>query len=182
LMPARPHPDPSGGGRGRAQPERGHGTPRGPRRACEVGTRGGPQRALAAAATGCNLSGRKPGPPPATDQTRLPKQMSPRPPALTAASSQVQKGTTDVPAPMSALPTRSSAAWRNGHSSAVCGAPAAVTGQGRAGIAVGMDDEPQPVPAEELVGKDELDEDDEMVLSADDLVADRDGRTAGGGQ
>jgi len=35
-----------------------------------------------------------------------------------------------------------------------------------------MDDEPTPVPAEELVGKDELDEDDEMDLSADDLVAD----------
>jgi hypothetical protein len=34
-----------------------------------------------------------------------------------------------------------------------------------------MDDEPQPMPAEALVGKDELDEDDEMVLSADDLVA-----------
>lgn len=33
-----------------------------------------------------------------------------------------------------------------------------------------MKDDPQPVPAEELVGKDELDEDDEMVLSADDLV------------
>jgi hypothetical protein len=50
---------------------------------------------------------------------------------------------------------------------------AAVTGKGRAGIAVGMDDELQPVPAEELVGKDELDEDDEMVLSADDLVAEK---------
>jgi hypothetical protein len=35
-----------------------------------------------------------------------------------------------------------------------------------------MGDDPQPVPAEELVGKDELDEDDEMVLSADDLVED----------
>jgi hypothetical protein len=35
-----------------------------------------------------------------------------------------------------------------------------------------MDPEPQPRPAEELVGKDELDEDDEMVLSADDLVTD----------
>jgi len=35
-----------------------------------------------------------------------------------------------------------------------------------------MDDEPTPVPAEELVGKDELDEDDEMDLSGDDLVAD----------
>jgi hypothetical protein len=33
-----------------------------------------------------------------------------------------------------------------------------------------MDDQPRPVPAEELVGKDELDEDDEMVLDADDLV------------
>jgi hypothetical protein len=33
-------------------------------------------------------------------------------------------------------------------------------------------DDPQPVPAEKLVGKDELDEDDEMVLSADDLVED----------
>ena len=46
----------------------------------------------------------------------------------------------------------------------------AVTYKGQAGIAVGMDEEPIPVPAEELVGKDELDEDDEMVLSADDLV------------
>ena len=35
-----------------------------------------------------------------------------------------------------------------------------------------MDDEPQPVPAEELVGKDEMDEDDEMDLAADDLVED----------
>jgi hypothetical protein len=34
----------------------------------------------------------------------------------------------------------------------------------------GMKDEPTPVPAEELVGKDELDEDDEMDLVADDLV------------
>jgi len=33
-----------------------------------------------------------------------------------------------------------------------------------------MGNEPQPVPAEELVGKNELDEDDEMVLSADDLT------------
>jgi len=33
-----------------------------------------------------------------------------------------------------------------------------------------MEREPKPVPPEELVGKDELDEDDEMVLSADDLV------------
>lgn len=33
-----------------------------------------------------------------------------------------------------------------------------------------MEDQPTPVPAEELVGKDELDEDDEMVLDADDLV------------
>ena len=41
---------------------------------------------------------------------------------------------------------------------------------GRPGIAVGMEDEPEPVPAETLVGKDELDEDDEMELSADDLV------------
>jgi hypothetical protein len=40
-----------------------------------------------------------------------------------------------------------------------------------------MEDEPTPVPAEELVGKDELDEDDEMVLSADDLVEDTDGPT-----
>jgi len=31
-------------------------------------------------------------------------------------------------------------------------------------------DEPTPVPPEELVGKDELDEDDEMELAADDLV------------
>ncbi|HEV3363490.1 MAG TPA: hypothetical protein VG795_05005 [Acidimicrobiia bacterium] len=37
-----------------------------------------------------------------------------------------------------------------------------------------MEDEPQPVAAEALVGKDELDEDDEMVLSADDLVEDAD--------
>ena len=35
-----------------------------------------------------------------------------------------------------------------------------------------MEDEPRPVEAEALVGKDELDEDDEMVLSADDLVDD----------
>jgi len=35
-----------------------------------------------------------------------------------------------------------------------------------------MGKDPQPVPAEELVGKDELDEDDEMVLSTDDLVED----------
>jgi hypothetical protein len=48
----------------------------------------------------------------------------------------------------------------------------AVTGKGGAGIAVSMEDDPQPVPAEELVGKDELDEDDEMVLAGDDLVAD----------
>jgi hypothetical protein len=33
-----------------------------------------------------------------------------------------------------------------------------------------MEDEPTPVPAENLVGKDELDEDDEMVLAGDDLV------------
>ena len=44
-----------------------------------------------------------------------------------------------------------------------------------AGIAVGMEHEPEPVPAEALVGKDELDEDDEMELSADDLVEDTDG-------
>jgi hypothetical protein len=31
-----------------------------------------------------------------------------------------------------------------------------------------MDDEPTPVPAEELVGKDELDEDDEMVPPGDE--------------
>ena len=37
-----------------------------------------------------------------------------------------------------------------------------------------MEDEPQPVAPEALVGKDELDEDDEMVLSADDLVDDGD--------
>jgi hypothetical protein len=35
-----------------------------------------------------------------------------------------------------------------------------------------MEREPKPVPAEELVGKDELDEDDEMELAADDLVDD----------
>jgi len=35
-----------------------------------------------------------------------------------------------------------------------------------------MDDDVRPVPAEELVGKDELDEDDEMDLRADDLVED----------
>lgn len=35
-----------------------------------------------------------------------------------------------------------------------------------------MERDPEPVPAEELVGKDELDEDDEMDLSADDLVED----------
>jgi len=33
-----------------------------------------------------------------------------------------------------------------------------------------MDDEPTPAPAEALVGRDELDEDDEMVLSGADLV------------
>ena len=33
-----------------------------------------------------------------------------------------------------------------------------------------MKDDPTPIPAEELVGKDELDEDDEMELDADDLV------------
>jgi hypothetical protein len=33
-----------------------------------------------------------------------------------------------------------------------------------------MEDEAEPTPPEELVGKDELDEDDEMELSADDLV------------
>jgi hypothetical protein len=33
-----------------------------------------------------------------------------------------------------------------------------------------MDEKPTPVPAEQLVGKDELDEDDEMELDADDLV------------
>ncbi len=35
-----------------------------------------------------------------------------------------------------------------------------------------MEHDPQPVPPEELVGKDELDEDDEMDLSVDDLVED----------
>lgn len=35
-----------------------------------------------------------------------------------------------------------------------------------------MDDDVRPVPAEELAGKDELDEDDEMDLRADDLVDD----------
>lgn len=34
----------------------------------------------------------------------------------------------------------------------------------------GMKRGPQPVPAEELVGKDEFDEDDEMELDVDDLV------------
>jgi hypothetical protein len=34
-----------------------------------------------------------------------------------------------------------------------------------------MDDQPTPTDPETLVGKDELDEDDEMVLSGDDLVA-----------
>ena len=38
-----------------------------------------------------------------------------------------------------------------------------------------MEHEPEPVPAEALVGKDELDEDDEMELSTDDLVEDTDG-------
>jgi len=52
-------------------------------------------------------------------------------------------------------------------------APPPAAGTGRAGLADAMDDDPQPVPAEELVGKDELDEDDEMELAADDLVADR---------
>jgi len=33
-----------------------------------------------------------------------------------------------------------------------------------------MATEPDPIPPETLVGKDELDEDDEMELSADDLV------------
>ena len=33
-----------------------------------------------------------------------------------------------------------------------------------------MDRQPSPVPAEELVGKDELDEDDEMELSGEDLT------------
>ena len=37
-----------------------------------------------------------------------------------------------------------------------------------------MEDEPTPVTPEELVGKDELDEDDEMDLSGDDLVEDTD--------
>jgi hypothetical protein len=34
-----------------------------------------------------------------------------------------------------------------------------------------MESEPRPRPPEALVGRDELDEDDEMVLSGDDLVA-----------
>ena len=50
--------------------------------------------------------------------------------------------------------------------------PVAVTGHGSTGIRGGMEREPEPVPAEELVGKDELDEDDEMELAADDLVDD----------
>jgi hypothetical protein len=33
-----------------------------------------------------------------------------------------------------------------------------------------MDGTAKPTPPEDLVGKDELDEDDEMELSADDLV------------
>ena len=33
-----------------------------------------------------------------------------------------------------------------------------------------MDEETTPVPAEDLVGKDEIDEEDEMELAADDLV------------
>ena len=33
-----------------------------------------------------------------------------------------------------------------------------------------MGTEPDPIPPEALVGKDELDEDDEIELSADDLV------------
>jgi hypothetical protein len=37
-----------------------------------------------------------------------------------------------------------------------------------------MDEQPVPVDAETLVGKDELDEDDEMVLSGDDLVVEVD--------
>lgn len=35
-----------------------------------------------------------------------------------------------------------------------------------------MERDPEPVPAEELVAKDELDEDDEMDLCAADLVED----------
>ena len=35
-----------------------------------------------------------------------------------------------------------------------------------------MEREAEPTPPEELVGKDELDEDDEMELTADDLVGD----------
>jgi hypothetical protein len=45
-----------------------------------------------------------------------------------------------------------------------------------------MEDEPEPVPAETLVGKDELDEDDEMELSADDLTEDVDRDQVGEGQ
>lgn len=39
-----------------------------------------------------------------------------------------------------------------------------------AGYRPGMDREADPTRPEELVGKDELDEDDEMELSGDDLV------------
>jgi len=37
-----------------------------------------------------------------------------------------------------------------------------------------MEVEPKPTPPEALVGKDELDEDDEMELATDDLVEDPD--------
>ena len=48
--------------------------------------------------------------------------------------------------------------------------PTKVAPRGERVSPLAMKDDPQSVPAEELVGKDELDEDDEMVLSADDLV------------
>jgi hypothetical protein len=42
------------------------------------------------------------------------------------------------------------------------------------GIALSMDTEAKPTPPETLVGKDELDEDDEMELSTDELVEEPD--------
>jgi hypothetical protein len=41
-----------------------------------------------------------------------------------------------------------------------------------------MEDEPQPVLAEELIAEDELDEDDEMTLSGDDLAEEKPSRKA----
>jgi len=55
-----------------------------------------------------------------------------------------------------------------------------VTAPGQAGIAAPMEREPQPMPAEEVVGKDELDEDDEMILAGEELVEEPSDRCSAG--